>query len=198
MVSGTAYYCSRGPMCELLFVRRVLCGRSRRGVLLDVRQRLCGQVYSRSVSWLSSSLLSPLRCRSCWTRSLDGSRRCICISGFKPRRRLSFHSRARLEISVWDSPWFMTSNAAESHGWVFERGGQALGAIAALEAYSALLGVKVVIPSASYHGFVPKFDRKRVFCRCSRRLGHCVRRRLASGVCSCRASVSCSSRSKCL
>ena len=43
----------------------------------------------------------------------------------------------------------MTSIAAESRGGAFEREGQALGAIAALEAYAALLGVKVVIPSAS-------------------------------------------------
>ena len=43
----------------------------------------------------------------------------------------------------------MTSIAAVSHGWTFERGGQALGAITALKAYAALLGVKVVIPSAS-------------------------------------------------
>ena len=53
------------------------------------------------------------------------------------------------KISVWDSPWFMTSITVESHGWAFERGGQAFRAIAALEAYAALLGVKVFIPPAS-------------------------------------------------
>ena len=123
VVSSTGYYFGRGPRSALLFVPGVLCGHSHRCVLLDVPQCLCEHARSRSVSWLSCSLPSPLRCRSCCARSLGDSSRCTCISGFQQRRRLAPHPRARWEISVWDFPWLIISIAAELHGWAFEHPG---------------------------------------------------------------------------
>ena len=47
-------------------------------------------------------------------------------------------------ISVWDSFWFMLQVTPESHPWAFLRKGEPKRVIGALEAYAALLAIKVL------------------------------------------------------